>query len=546
MDEKKSEGMNMGNDGEGKRQDGSSGFIMQEPIGSGGKVPYGQQPASDQTFAQGQQAPYGQQSAQGQSHDQQYLYQPQAPQGQQQTDYGQQAPYSQQPVQGEPAYSQQAASGISGYGQPQTFYGQQASNEQQAAPRQEGPFQQPGAPKNEKGSNGPLFKKKISRRAKTVIAVVVAVVLATGCGFGGAMAAMYVAPSLIPTAQNNVVIKPSDSVNTGVAVAKKVMPSVVGISTTEQQNVQTFFGPMTQQVQGVGTGIIVDAKGYILTNSHVVDDGKSQTLTVQLYDGREIPGTVLWNDPGIDLAIVKVDAPNLQPAELGNSDDMQVGDYAAAIGNPMGLEYARSMSQGIISGLNRNVTVQKNGNPQGSTMEGLIQTDASINGGNSGGPLLNDKGQVIGINTAKADGGEGMGFAIPINTAKPIVDEIKEKGEFQRSYIGIGGLSVSNIMQMYPNVKVDSKTGVYIIQIYTNSPASVAGLKEGDIITGLNGNKIDSMQELTSKLFQYRPGDKVTLDIVRDNAKLQKEVTLTASVDQGINNLNQQGANSHQ
>lgn len=389
------------------------------------------------------------------------------------------------------------------------------------------------------------MRKRLSKRAKTVIAVVVAVVLAAGCGFGGAMGALYLAPSLIPTANNNIVINPNDSISTGEAVAKKVLPSVVGISTTEQQNVSTFFGQMTQQVKGVGTGIIVDAKGYILTNSHVVNDGKTQTLTVQLYDGREVPGTVLWNDSIMDLAIVKVSAPNLQPAELGNSEDMQVGSYAAAIGNPMGLEYARSMSQGIISGLNRNVTIQGTDGRQDSTMEGLIQTDASINSGNSGGPLLNDKGQVIGINTAKADSSEGMGFAIPINTAKPIVDEIKEKGEFQRSYIGIGGMSVSNVLQMYPNVKVDSKTGVYIVQVYTNSPATAAGLKEGDIIVGVNDDKINNMQELTSKLFQHRPGDKITVEIVRDNATIKKDVTLTGSADHTVN-MGQQGEAPHQ
>ncbi len=373
-------------------------------------------------------------------------------------------------------------------------------------------------------------KKKMNPAAKKVIAVVLVVILAAGSGFGGAMAAMYYAPGLIPSATNTIHINPNDSLSTGEAIAEKVIPSVVGISIKGQQNVNSmFFGRMTQEFQGVGTGLIVDEKGYILTNSHVVNDGNTQEITVQLADGREVDGTVLWNDASLDLAIVKIDAPNLQAAELGDSDEVKIGAYAAAIGNPMGLDYARSMSQGIISGLNRSITVSSSSSSQGTTMDGLIQTDASINHGNSGGPLLNSEGQVIGINTAKADSGEGMGFAIPINVAKPIVDQIKEKGEFQRSYIGITGISVSDLLEQYPDTKLGAKSGVYVYQIYTESPAAASGLREEDIIVKLNDKEIETMQQLTSALIQYRPGDKVTLDVVRNGQNQKIEVTLAAS-----------------
>ena len=190
----------------------------------------------------------------------------------------------------------------------------------------------------------------------------------------------------------------------------------------------------------------------------------------------------------------------------------------------MGLAFDRTVTQGVISGLDRSITVTE-GQSQ-ITMDGLIQTDASINAGNSGGPLLNSEGLVIGINSAKAQSGEGLGFAIPINTAKPIVDEIKTKGEFKRSYIGIRGASVSDYLQAYPDAEIGTETGVYIVQIYADSPAEIAGMKEGDIITGLEDQKIESMTQLISGLFQYRPGDTVKLSVIRDSRTMTFNVTL--------------------
>lgn len=367
--------------------------------------------------------------------------------------------------------------------------------------------------------------KKRKKNGRKVIAVILIVLLSAAAGFGGGMAAMYYGQDILGQAPDNITINPDDKINTAEAIAAKVLPSVVGISTSTEVTYQSFFGEQKGLQNGVGTGIIVDEKGYILTNSHVVSDGTAEKIVVQLTDGREVPGTVLWNDRNIDLAIVKIEADNLKAAELGNSEDVKIGAYAAAIGNPLGMAFDRSVTQGVISGLDRSITVT-DGQSQ-LTMDGLIQTDASINAGNSGGPLLNNKGQVIAINSAKAQSGEGLGFAIPINTAKPIVDEIKTKGEFKRSYIGIRGASVADYLQAYPDAKIGTETGVYIVQIYTDSPAAKAGMKEGDIITELEGQKIETMTQLISGLFKYRPGDTVKLSVIRDGRTMNFNVTLT-------------------
>ncbi|MEL7654858.1 MAG: trypsin-like peptidase domain-containing protein [Bacillota bacterium] len=368
--------------------------------------------------------------------------------------------------------------------------------------------------------------KKKSNGGRKAVAVVLIILLSAAAGFGGGIAAMYYAQDMLgPAAASNITINPDDKVNTAEAVAAKVLPSVVGISTSKEVTYQSFFGEQKGTQSGVGTGIIVDEKGYILTNSHVVGDGSAETIVVQLNDGREVSGSVLWNDKSIDLAIVKIEADNLTAADLGDSDDVKIGAYAAAIGNPLGMQFERSVTQGVISGLNRSITVS-DGQSQ-ITMDGLMQTDASINAGNSGGPLLNSAGQVIGINSAKAQSGEGLGFAIPINTAKPIVDEIKAKGEFKRSYIGIKGGNVTDYLQAYPDTDFGTETGVYVAEIYSDSPAEIAGLKEGDIIVSLENEKIETMTQLISTLFQYRPGDTVKLSVMRDAREMSLNVTLT-------------------
>ncbi len=364
-----------------------------------------------------------------------------------------------------------------------------------------------------------------------LLAILLIVVLAFGSGFGGGIAAMYFGGTFMSSSQGSqsgqITIKPNSQMDTAEVIAKKVIPSVVGISTKTEVIYQGWFGSQSGVSEGVGTGIVVDENGYILTNSHVVSDGKAQNITVQLSDGREEKGSVLWSDSILDLAIVKIEATGLTAAELGDSEEVNIGAYAVAIGNPLGMAFQRSVTQGIISGLDRSISVGEGQNAV--TMDGLMQTDASINSGNSGGPLLNSKGEVIGINSAKVQSGEGLGFAIPINTAKPIVEEVKEKGEFTKAYIGISGVGMATYREYYPTVDKGVDKGVFVSELTPGFGAEAAGVKEGDVIVELNGETVDTMSRLNTKLIQYRPGDKVTLSIVRDKNKMEIEVTLKAA-----------------
>ena len=374
-----------------------------------------------------------------------------------------------------------------------------------------------------------LPEKKKSKVLKKIIVAIIIICMSGCVGFGGGLLAIkkFGGGSVTQTFK---IDGDTNSLNAASAIAAKTMPSVVGISTLSKSYYQTMFGLQQGTSEGVGTGIIVDEDGYILTNAHVIESNgtTASKITVDLYNGDTYDGTVLWSgsDQNLDLAIVKIDAKGLTAIELGDSDKVKIGDYALAIGNPLGLELERSVSQGIISGLDRTITAT-DGNSS-SRMEGLIQTDASINAGNSGGPLINSKGQVIGINTASAKSAEGLGFSIPINTAMPIIEEIKENGTYEQSYIGILGVDLGSIIARY-QTDFKASEGVYIQQIYTGSPAASAGIKEGDIITALDGTKIKDMNSLKAALVKHRPGDKVKLTIERNKEEIIKEVTLISA-----------------
>lgn len=368
-------------------------------------------------------------------------------------------------------------------------------------------------------------KRKRSFRGSLVSYIALALV----ASLIGGIASIYIAPMLYgkilpnPNSSSQYTSSPpinivtNDDINTVAAVAKKAMSSVVGITTVEvQQSVFPFFA--TQEVEGVGSGVIVDSNGYILTNSHVVADGKAKSVTVLLDNGDSKPAKVLWNDNLLDLAIVKVDATNLPVADLGDSDELEVGEIVVAIGNPLGLDFQRTVTSGIISGLHRSVKIGNN------IIEDLIQTDASINQGNSGGPLLNSKGEVIGINTAKITSAEGLGFAIPINQAKAIVEEVITNGTYQTVVIGITGASVSDYQRAF-GVKLPVEKGVVLLQIHENTPAYDAGLRIGDIITKIDDISIDNMSQLKKALYKYKIGDKAKLTIYRTNEVLEIEVT---------------------
>ena len=288
-------------------------------------------------------------------------------------------------------------------------------------------------------------------------------------------------------------------------------PAVVGISTTEIKY-DLFFRPI--ESKSVGSGVVVDSKGYILTNDHVV--GNANKISVILSDGRHYEGKNLWSDPVLDLAVVKINADNLKVAPLGDSDKLVVGELAIAIGNPLGLRFQRTVTAGIISALERSLPVQN------IIMQDLIQTDASINPGNSGGPLINSSGEVIGINTLKASQAEAMGFAIPINLAKPIVRSIIDHGRFIKPWLGISG--IDREIASYYNADISIDKGIFIADVERNSPAAKADIRKGDIITHIEGQEINTMAKLRLVLYNLEVGKSIEIRILRDN----KEKVVTA------------------
>lgn len=347
----------------------------------------------------------------------------------------------------------------------------------------------------------------------------------------GGLISPYIAPNLYgkilpmpkgydtqPTKEpEQINITPEDSVSNVSAVAKKSINSVVGITTVEV--IREFL--WERPVEGVGSGVIVDSKGYILTNSHVVGDGKASEINVLFENGDKVPGEVLWADPALDLAVVKVEKVGLPAADLGDSDSLEVGELAVAIGNPLGLDFQRTVTSGVISGLNRSIKVDEY-----NIIEDLIQTDASINPGNSGGPLLNNKGEVIGINTAKITTGEGLGFSIPINEVKPILEQVIKEGDFKTVFLGIQGLEVAKYESAL-GIELNVESGIVAVEVLPNSPVAKAGVKNGDVITHIDNKKIENWNQMKKMLLKYKKGDKATLSIYRDGKKLDIEVTFT-------------------
>ncbi len=369
---------------------------------------------------------------------------------------------------------------------------------------------------------GERYKKKRSFRGSLASYIILALL----ASFIGGFSSSFINPYLHSEAYNNqgqkpkdytgqpVIINPNDDYNTVTAVVKKAMGSVVGITTLETK--QFTFG--LRDVEGLGSGVIVDSEGYILTNSHVVADGNAKSITVLLDNGDQVAGNVLWSDPLLDLAIVKVEITNLPAATLGNSDELEVGELAIAIGNPLGLEFQRSVTSGIISGLNRAVQLD-----QGNIIEDLIQTDASINPGNSGGPLLNKNGEVIGLNTAKIKTAEGLGFSIPINTAKGIIEEIIDKGSYKTVQLGISGMGIKEY-QSRNGIDYGYDKGIIVLDVTEETPAARADLIRFDIILSIDDIEVDTVEGLKKALYNYREGDTARLTILRNKETLQLEI----------------------
>ena len=315
----------------------------------------------------------------------------------------------------------------------------------------------------------------------------------------------------------------SDYSDTAIYASNKALPSIVGISIS--YNVSAFG--MTQTAEATGSGVIITKDGYILTNNHVVSSSDSSyyyevseatKVTVSLYGSEEkYEAKIIGTDEQTDLAIIKIDAENLTPAELGDSSSVKVGEFVLAIGNPLGLD--TSVTSGIISALERDITTED------GTAYHVIQTDCAINSGNSGGALVNSKGQVIGINTLKLSGTgiEGVGFAIPINDTIDVFQQLIEHGKVLRPYIGISGSNLSEAISQRYNLPV----GVYVEDIAENSGAANSDLKKGDVITKIDNQTITTMDELNSVKNKKEIGDTVTLTIYRTGEYIDIEITLT-------------------
>ncbi len=324
---------------------------------------------------------------------------------------------------------------------------------------------------------------------------------------------------------NTSLVSISNYSDTGVYVAQKVLPSVVGIKVEYSVSSVFYRNQSTATASAEGSGIIISEDGYILTNNHIINSSsnssfyeisKANKIIVSLYnDETEYEATIIGTDEQTDLAVIKIDKTGLTSATLGNSDTIQVGEFAMAIGNPLGMQ--SSVSSGMISAVNRKVTSDNKSYT-------LIQTDTAINSGNSGGALVNSKGEVIGINTLKMSGSgiEGMGFAIPINSAKPIAEQLIEYNKVKRPYIGIIGRDIDEQTAKNNNLV----TGIYVLNIEEFSAAEKAGIKIGDVITEFNGTKVSTMDELNDLKNSLSIGTEVTLTINRNGESKQLKLTL--------------------
>ena len=324
-------------------------------------------------------------------------------------------------------------------------------------------------------------------------------------------------PAAVPQTQ---VLKQDSAI---VDSVKKSMPSVVTVISTVQSQRGGIFGPRTRQAQALGTGIIIDAKGYIVTNNHVVEG--AQKVDILFINGDKVTATVVGTDAFSDLALLQVTGKTMPAvAEMGDSSALQIGEPVIAIGQALG-DYQDTVTVGVVSGLNRKIDGNAN-----SALEGLIQTDAAINHGNSGGPLLNAEGQVIGINTlvVRSDPGgdvaEGLGFAIPSNTVKQVTSQLMSGGKVSRPFLGVTYTMLN--AQIAGANNVQAKSGAWIQDVTAGSPASKAGLKADDVITAINGQTLSETTPMVSVLQQYKVGDTLTLTVLRGGNSISIKVTL--------------------
>jgi S1-C subfamily serine protease len=299
---------------------------------------------------------------------------------------------------------------------------------------------------------------------------------------------------------------------TVVSAVERVAPAVVNIEI--KQRVTSRRGP--HEIGGSGSGFIIAPDGFILTNSHVVHDAIQ--ITANLPDGREYSAQLTGDDPDTDLAVIRIDAPQLAHVRLANSENLRVGQIVIAIGNPLGFQ--ASVTAGVISALGRSMRAQS-----GRLIDNIIQTDAALNPGNSGGPLVNSAGEVIGVNTAMIRPAQGLCFAIASNTAKFVAGWLIRDGRIRRSYIGVAGQNVSIHRRIIRFYNLPLETGVLVVSVENKSPAAQAGLREGDVIVAFNEKPISSIHELHKMLIAEHIGVQSKITIIRHTEKLTVAIT---------------------
>ena len=298
-------------------------------------------------------------------------------------------------------------------------------------------------------------------------------------------------------------------------IVEEVTSCVVGISKIKNAG-NTIFLKDGASSLGLGTGVIISENGYILSNQHVTGE-KYSNCYVTLENGKTYTANVVWSDSDIDLSISKINIKGLPYAKFGDSDNIRVGEKVYAIGNPIGYEFQRTVTSGIISAVNRTIRIDED--DKTSYMEDLIQTDATINPGNSGGPLINADGNIIGITSVKITSAEGIGFAVPINVIKPIIEKFEKEGKFEEAFLGIFAYDKEVIP--YLNSSINFDKGIYVGQISLDSPAKKTNLKIGDIILKIDNLELNKMCDLRCYIYTKSPGEEVELTVYR-NGKEQK------------------------
>lgn len=305
-----------------------------------------------------------------------------------------------------------------------------------------------------------------------------------------------------------------------VATSKLVTAAVVNINTLSASGYRVSSG----------SGVIISSDGYIITNHHVVEDGSSFEVT--LYNKRKLAAELIGSDPTTDLALIKVEARNLRPLVYGDSEKAEIGQWVMAVGNPFNL--SSTVTAGIVSAKARNINILR-----GSySIESFIQTDAVVNPGNSGGALVNEQGELIGINTAiisESGGYEGYSFAIPSNLVRKVIRDIREFGQVQRAILGVGISEVTD--KIAADLALPIVAGVYVTNVGSGSSAAEAGLRSGDVIISINGAKTNSMPELQEQVALFRPGDRISLEFYREGQKYRRDNVVLKSLDNSVSTI---------